>query len=141
LVVGVGVMDSMVMNCFILPRARLLGKGRSVKGESLKALVDDFGERYSEILGIDLAGGEDGELFRWFLAAVPFGAPMREEAAIRTYRCFEKHKALTPERILQTGWKELIKTLDEGGYTRYDFKTADKLLEVMRNMLKNMGEA
>lgn len=110
-----------------------------MKGESLKALVDDFGERYSEILGIDLAGGEDDELFRWFLAAVLFGAPIREESAITTYRCFEKHKALTPERILQTGWTELVKMLDEGGYTRYDFKTADKLLEVTRNLVEKYG--
>jgi endonuclease III len=41
---------------------------------------------------------------------------------------------LTPQRLLETGWKGLVKILDEGGYTRYDFKTADKLLEVMQNL-------
>jgi len=29
-----------------------------------------------------------------------------------------------------------VKILDEGGYTRYDFKTADKLLTVTRNLIK-----
>jgi hypothetical protein len=33
----------------------------------------------------------------------------------------------------------LVKILDEGSYTRYDFKTADKLLEVMRNLTEKYG--
>jgi endonuclease III len=43
---------------------------------------------------------------------------------------------LTPKRILETGWNGLVRILDEGGYTRYDFKTADKLLEVMHNLME-----
>jgi hypothetical protein len=33
----------------------------------------------------------------------------------------------------------LVRILDEGGYTRYDFKTADKLLEVMKNLVEKYG--
>jgi hypothetical protein len=105
-----------------------------VKHEALKSLVEGFGEPYSEMLGIDLQSGEDDEIFKWFLASVLFGAPIRESSAIKTYRSFEKHKVLTPKRIIETGWDGLVKILDEGGYTRYDFKTADKLLMVMQNL-------
>jgi hypothetical protein len=105
-----------------------------MKIENLKAFVDSFGRRYSEILGIDLSKGKDDEIFKWFLAAVLFGAPITESSAIKTYRCFQKADVLTPERILETGWDGLVKILDEGSYTRYDFKTADKLLEVMNNL-------
>jgi hypothetical protein len=42
-------------------------------------------------------------------------------------------------RILETGWDSLVKILDEGGYARYDFKTADKLLQVMRNLMEKYG--
>jgi endonuclease III len=104
-----------------------------MKGESLKAFVECFGQKYSEILGIDLSSGKDEEIFKWFLASILFGAPITENAVIKTYKCFEKHNALTPKRILETGWDGLVKILDEGSYTRYDFKTADKLLEVMGN--------
>lgn len=107
-----------------------------MKRETLKALVDSFGKKYSEILGIDPLSGEDKEIFKWFLASVLFGAPIREDSVIKTYRCFEKYNVLTPERILNTGWDGLVRILDEGGYTRYDFKTADKLLGVMRNLLQ-----
>jgi len=107
-----------------------------MKRESVKALVENFGQRYSEILGINLSGGENGEIFKWFLASILFGAPITENSVIKTYRCFQKYNVLTPKRILETGWDGLVKILDEGSYTRYDFKTADKLLEVMKNLIE-----
>jgi len=104
-----------------------------MKLETLKSLVDNLGQKYSEILGIDLSSGKDEEIFKWFLVSILFGAPITENAVVKTYKCFQRHDVLTPKRILQTGWDGLVKILDEGSYTRYDFKTADKLLEVMRN--------
>jgi hypothetical protein len=53
-----------------------------------------------------------------------------------TYRCFEKHGVLTVNKILKSGWDGLVAILDEGGYTRYEFSTADKLLEVFGNLRK-----
>jgi hypothetical protein len=105
-----------------------------MKTQKLKELVEKFGEKYSGILGIDLSSGRDEEIFKWFLASVLFGAPITESSVIRTYRCFEKYDVLTPRRLLKTGWDGLVKILDEGSYTRYDFKTADKLLAVMQNL-------
>jgi endonuclease III len=99
-------------------------------------LVKQFGQKYSEILGINLKSEKKVEVFKWFLASLLFGAPITESAVIKTYKCFEKHQVLTPERILETGWDGLVKILDEGSYTRYDFKTADKLLAVMNNLMK-----
>jgi len=104
-----------------------------------KMLVENFGQTYSEILGIDLRGRNDGEIFKWFLASVLFGAPISETSVIRTFKCFEKHRVLTPEKVLETGWNGLVGILDEGGYTRYDFKTSDKLLEVMGNLTAKYG--
>jgi len=70
------------------------------------------------------------------LAAVLFGAPITESSVIKTYRCFEKRGVLTPQKIVETGWQGLVEILDEGSYTRYDYKTADKLLLVMSNLDK-----
>ncbi|MGQ9530918.1 MAG: hypothetical protein ACUVQX_05635 [Candidatus Bathycorpusculaceae bacterium] len=107
-----------------------------MKSESLKALIENFGSKYSEMLGINLSSGKDEEIFKWFLASILFGAPITETSAIKTYNCFKKYDVLTPKRILKTGWDGLVRILDEGSYTRYDFKTADKLLEVMQNLTK-----
>jgi hypothetical protein len=105
-----------------------------MKKKSVEALVESLGAKYSEALGIDLSSADDAEVFKWFLASLLFGAPITESAVIKTYECFEKYAVLTPKKILNAGWDELVKILDEGSYTRYDFKTADKLLEVMGNL-------
>lgn len=107
-----------------------------MKKRELTALVAKLGQRYSEVLGINVDRGDDEEIFKWFLAAILFGAPINESSAVKTYRSFEKHSVLTPHKILRTGWEGLVEILDEGGYTRYDYKTADKLLLVMRNLNK-----
>lgn len=107
-----------------------------MKQKTMNILLENFGQKYSEILGINLKDGNDEEIFKWFLASILFGAPITEKAVIKTYKCFQKHGVLTPKRILETGWDGLVRILDEGGYTRYDFKTADKLLEVMRNFME-----
>ncbi len=97
-------------------------------------LVNSKGQRYSDVLGINVNSGEDKEVFKWFLASILFGAPITESSVIKTYRCFEKHRILTPKKIVETGWNGLVNILDEGSYTRYDYKTADKLLLVMGNL-------
>ena len=48
---------------------------------------------------------------------------------------------LSPSKILETGWDGLVEILDEGGYTRYDFKTATKILEIAKIFRKDMEEA
>lgn len=107
-----------------------------MKKGKLEALVENFGRKYSEILSIDLSDAKEEEVFKWFLASILFGAPITENSVIKTFRCFQKHNVLKPDKILQTGWDRLVKILDEGSYTRYDFKTADKLLEVTRNLME-----
>jgi hypothetical protein len=107
-----------------------------VRRLSLEGFVEAYGRRYSEVLGIRLSGGGDAEVFKWFLASLLFGAPITESAAVETYRCFERRGVLAAEKIVKTGWKGLVALLDEGGYTRYDFKTADKLLMVANRLLE-----
>jgi hypothetical protein len=105
--------------------------------KNVALLIEKYGQRYSEILGINLREGDEKEIFKWFLVSVLFGAPINETAAIKTYKCFEKRGILTPESIVKTGWQGLVDILDDGGYTRYDFKTSTKLLEVMGNLIAN----
>ena len=40
----------------------------------------------------------------------------------------------SPEAVLGQGWDNLVVLLDQGGYTRYDFKTATKLLKIMESL-------
>jgi len=102
----------------------------------LEEFVRIYGKPYSEMLGIQLKPGKDEEVSKWFLASILYSKPIRESSATKTYFCFLKHGVTNARKILQTGWQGLVDILDEGGYTRYDFSTADKLLEVFGNLEK-----
>lgn len=93
-------------------------------------LIEAVGGRFSIALGIDLESRDTEEISKWFLAAVLFGARIGESIASRTYQEFARRGVTTPRAILATGWDGLVEILDAGGYVRYDFKTATKLLEI-----------
>jgi len=104
--------------------------------QKIKLLLETFPQTYSEELRIDLKSKKSTEIFKWFLASILFGKPIRESSAIKTFQTFRKCNVLTPQKILKTGWNGLVAILDEGTYTRYDFSTADKLLDVMKNFVE-----
>jgi endonuclease III len=97
-------------------------------------LVKKLGGTYSSALGINLASMESDEVFKWLLASMLFGARIGEHITMKTYKEFEKIDVLSPEAILETSWQGLVDILDRGGYVRYDFKTATKLLEVTQTL-------
>lgn len=93
---------------------------------------------YSEDLTIRLKEKTDGEVFKWFLASVLFGARISESVAARTYRAFERHDLLLPAAVLKAGWDFLVNpVMREGGYVRYDEKTSR---EILRNCDMLMSE-
>ncbi len=105
----------------------------------LNPLVEKVGGKFSTALDIDLSSRQPGEIFKWFLASLLFGARISETIVVKTYREFEREKILSTDAILDTGWDSLVEVLDGGGYVRYDFKTATKLLEVSRSLIDRYG--
>lgn len=104
--------------------------------EKIDALLALF-PLYSEDLGIDLS--EPAGRFRWFLASILFGARISERIAVNTYRQFEMAAVDTPEAIVEAGWDRLVEILDSGGYVRYDFSTASKLIDIMNTLKQKYG--
>ena len=89
--------------------------------------------RFAAALGIAVQAGA-AERQKWFLAAILYGARISGKLAARTYQVFADRGIYTPEAILEQGWDNLVVLLDAGGYARYDFKTATKLLQVMASL-------
>jgi len=93
-----------------------------------------FPETFSEELGIDLASCHEKEIFKWFLASLFLGARISSKIAAGTYKQFETRELITPEAIQNAGWNRLVEVLDESGYVRYDYKTADMLLDITKRL-------
>ncbi|MFQ6002544.1 MAG: hypothetical protein ACE5KJ_02230 [Candidatus Zixiibacteriota bacterium] len=109
------------------------------QGEMIKFLLKKLGQKFSTSLNIELSSADSEEIFKWFLASILFGARISETIVINTYKQFEKVGVLSAQEILDAGWDGLVRILDDGGYVRYDFKTATKLLEIM-GALKELYE-
>jgi len=90
------------------------------------------------MLSIDLKEG-DRAYFEWFLAAYLYSKPIREETATKTFKLLRENGLTDPESLMKAGWKRIVELLDEGGYTRYDFSTADRLLEICKNLVEGYG--
>jgi endonuclease III len=103
------------------------------------ALLQTMGGAFSRELGIDLSSSSQFEESKWFLAAKLFGARISSTIAARTYREFERRQVVLPAQILETGWDGLVQILDAGGYVRYDYSTATKLLAIMKDLQEQYG--
>jgi endonuclease III len=112
-----------------------------VKSKTTIEIVEKLTQRmkgaFSKELGIRLKTKEQAEIFKWFVASILFGARISEKIVVNTYTEFEKRGFDSPQIFIDTGWDGLVEILDIGGYVRYDFKTATKLLEIMDNLIKN----
>lgn len=104
--------------------------------KQLKTLIEEFGFTFSSSLGINLQEGKEEEIFKWFLASVLFGKRISFRIATKTYEQLKSSNVLTPKAIINTGWDGLVKILDDGGYVRYDFSTASKLLSLVKQLQK-----
>jgi len=87
---------------------------------------------YTKIYGINVL--EDP--FPWFLLSMLLGGRIMEKIARRTFELFLKYGITSPEAIVNAKWEKLVEILDAGGYTRYDFKTATKLIDISTAILK-----
>jgi hypothetical protein len=92
-------------------------------------LVDKLGGRYSSELGIDVDAGE-AEVERWFLASTLFGNRIGASVVERTFGVLEDAGLVRIGQARHVPFGDLVELLDRGGYTRYDFLTANRLSEL-----------
>lgn len=104
---------------------------------TVKKLIKESKKLYSDSLGIKLSSGKEKELFKWFMAAMLFGKPIREETAMKTFKVLERKGFITPEKIVKAGWARILPCMGEGGYTHYDGITTTKLIEVSKQLLRS----
>ena len=85
-------------------------------------------------LGISLEGGSDGEVFRWLIACQLFGARISQDIAAKTWHELDQAGYLTPQKLAEADWQDLVDALGRGGYRRYDESTARELISIGKLM-------
>ena len=114
-------------------------RSRVLHQANVRCMMQKLDGRFSTPLGIRLTARDPGEIFKWFIVSILFGARISEVIVLHTYQAFEKAGLLSPFAIQKAGWDRLVEVLDRGGYVRYDFKTATKLLEASKSVLDRYG--
>jgi endonuclease III len=85
--------------------------------------------------GLDVLAG-DTDMFRWFLLCYLFGKPIRSDAAVATWQLLIEKRLDTPWAILEEPERKLVRTLHQGGYTRYQHVTAHGLKVCMERLIR-----
>lgn len=104
-----------------------------------RRLVAVLGGRYSAALGIDVDAG-DAQVERWFVAATLFGARIPARTAEKTFRLFAAAGVARIGQLRHAPSGDLIAVLDAGGYARYDFRTATRLVELSEIVGERYGD-
>ena len=84
---------------------------------------------------LDVFAG-DLDMFRWFLLCYLFGKPIQSGVAVATWKLFIEKKLDTPWAIVEASDWQLVRTLHDGGYTRYQHVTASGLQKCMQQLIR-----
>ena len=107
------------------PAATPAGKSEQQASALARRVVGALGGRYSTELGIDVDAGEP-EIERWFIAATLFGTRISAAVAERTFRVLSDAGLARIGQARHIPGDDFIALLDEGGYVRYDERTATR---------------
>lgn len=82
-------------------------------------------------LGIELKPGDDGSLFKWFIASFLMGKRIQAPTAAQAYKVIVEQQGRDTARKLQhCTSRELVAMLGRAHYVRYDETTAQRLLDL-----------
>lgn len=98
------------------------------KKDTVRALLDRYGQSHAEELGIDPTGGPS-DLFRLLCAAILFSARISADIAVAAARDLVEQGWTTAQKMADSTWSERARVLNQAGYARYDERTSTMLGE------------
>lgn len=69
----------------------------------IKTILNEFGGTFAKELNTALSSLREGELFKWFLAAILYGGPIPEKTASKTFQIFAQRKINSPAKLINIG--------------------------------------
>ncbi|MFI1968606.1 endonuclease [Streptomyces cinnamoneus] len=106
--------------------------------ETVRALLRTHGRTYAEEAGIRLRDTPQ-PLYRLLVLACLLSARIRASVAVATARSLAEAGLKDPRRMAEAGWQRRVDALGEGGYRRYDERTATQLGDGARLLLDDYG--
>ncbi len=92
------------------------------------ALLEGYGRTYAAEAGIPLRDTPQ-PLYQLLVLSHLLSARIRASVAVAAARALSAHGMRTPRRMADATWQQRVDALGEGGYRRYDERTATQLGE------------
>jgi endonuclease III len=114
----------------------------------VKQLLAAYGRTFAEELGIRVETNRPSELFRLLILSLLLSARINHSIAMKSARVLFERGWTSPAKMARTTREERVAALDEGGYGRFDERTATMLgqttqllIEKYRGDLRKLREA
>ncbi|MFE5243606.1 MULTISPECIES: endonuclease [unclassified Streptomyces] len=105
---------------------------------TMDALLEKHGTTYAAEAGIRLRDTPQ-PLYQLLVLSDLLSARIRAGVAVASARALFSHRLRTPRRMADATWQERVDALGEGGYRRYDERTATQLGDGARLLLDAYG--
>ncbi|MGW1813607.1 endonuclease [Streptomyces sp. NPDC002125] len=105
---------------------------------TMDALLEKHGTTYAAEAGIRLRDTPQ-PLYQLLVLSDLLSARIRADVAVASARALFSHRLRTPRRMADATWQERVDALGEGGYRRYDERTATQLGDGARLLLDTYG--
>lgn len=100
-----------------------------------RALVDRHGQTYASEAGITV-GNTPAPLHQLLVLTTLLSARISAELAVGGARALFHAGWRTPQKLRDSTWQQRVDALDEGGYSRYDERTATHLGDIAALVLE-----
>ncbi|NGO74672.1 endonuclease [Streptomyces sp. YC504] len=104
----------------------------------MRTLLREHGRTYAAEAGIRLRDTPQ-PLYRTLVLAILLSARIQASVAVSTSRALYKAGLRDPRRMADATWQQRVDALGEGGYRRYDERTATQLGDGARLLLDDFG--
>ncbi len=99
---------------------------RRTRADLVRTLLDEHGTTYAEQAGITLAD-KPSPLYRLLVLSTLLSARISADIAVAAATALSKDRMRTPKAMRDATWQRRVDALGEGGYRRYDERTATML--------------
>ncbi|MFB6716553.1 endonuclease [Streptomyces sp. NPDC056237] len=105
---------------------------------TVEVLLSRYGTTYAAEAGIRLRNTPQ-PLYQLLVLSDLLSARIRASVAVAAARALFRHGLRTPDRMIGSTWQERVDALGEGGYRRYDERTATQLGDGAQLLLVEYG--
>lgn len=104
--------------------------------DTVKALLDSYGQTYCDEIGIDIAKNTPSPLFRWLVASILYSARISAANATEAARALDKAGLTTARKMADASWQDRVDVITWHGYKRYDESTSTMLGDTAEMLLE-----